>query len=43
LGEGLSTSQRVRIHAYDFFCFIDTLTGASVLPGIDRIIEELAN
>ena len=34
------TAQCARIRAYDFFCIIDTLTSASVLPGVDVIIEE---
>jgi hypothetical protein len=32
-----------RIRAYDFFCIIDTLTSASVLPGIDVIIDGYPN
>jgi hypothetical protein len=34
-------AQCARIRAYDFFCIIDTLTSASVLPGIHVIIEGL--
>ena len=35
------TSLRARIHACDFFCIIDALTSASMLPGVNRYIEEL--
>jgi hypothetical protein len=39
-GESRTTlAECARIHAYDFFCIIDTLTSASVLPGIEVIID----
>lgn len=33
--------KRARLHACDFLCFIDTLTSASLLPGIDSNFAEL--
>ena len=33
--------QCARVHAHDFFYIIDTLTSASLLPGVDVIIEDL--
>lgn len=33
--------KRARLHACDFFCIVDALTSASMLPGINGYFVEL--